>query len=64
MKNKKTEVLLKVIQRVYDKNPGMQKVIDGLMKEVFAEEGVSPEYVFFILLLSLCCHNGYSRKKI
>ena len=63
MKGKKTEVLLKVIQRVYDKNPGMQKVIDALMKEVCAEEGVSPEYVCFILLLSLCCHNGYSRKK-
>ena len=44
MKNKKTlEVLVKVIQRVYDKNPGMQKVIDALMKEVCAEEGVSPE---------------------
>ena len=44
MKDKKTlEVLLKVIQRVYDKNPGMQKVIDALMKEVCAEEGVSPE---------------------
>ena len=30
MKNrKKSEVLLEVIQRVYNKNPGMQEVIDA-----------------------------------
>ena len=50
---KKLEVLLKVIQRVYDKNPGIQEVIDPSMMEVCAEEGVFPEQVFFILLLSL-----------
>ena len=50
---KKLEVLLKVIQRVYDKNPGIQEVIGASMIEVCAEEGVFPEQVFVILLLSL-----------
>ena len=63
---KKLEVLLKVIQRVYDKNPGMQEAIDKSIIEVCAEEGVSTELVFFILLFLCCClyHSGYSRKKI
>ena len=43
----------------------MQEVVDASMIEVCAEEGVSPEQVFFILLF-ICCflyHNGYSGKK-
>ena len=31
----------------------MQEVLDAMMIEVYAEEGVSTEQVFFILLLSL-----------
>ena len=31
----------------------MQEVLDAMMIEVYVEEGVSPEQVFFILLLSL-----------
>ena len=50
---KKLEVLLKVIKRVNDKNPGMQEMIDASMIEVCVEEGVSPAQVFFILVLSL-----------
>ena len=50
---KKLEVLLKVIKRTYDKNPGTQEMIDASIIEVCAEEGVSPEQVFFVLLLSL-----------
>ena len=50
---KKLEVSLKVIKRIYDKNPGMQEMIDASMIEVCTEEGVSPERLFFILLLSL-----------
>ena len=50
---KKLEVSLKVIKRIYDKNPGMQEMIDASMIEVCTEEGVSPEQLFFILLLSL-----------
>ena len=54
MKNKKKlEVLLKVIQRIYDKNPGMQEMIGVSMKDVSADEAISPEQIFFILLLSL-----------
>ena len=50
---KKLEVLLKVIKRVYDENPGMQEMMDASMIEKCAEESVSPEQVFFILVLSL-----------
>ena len=50
---KKLVVLLKVIQSVYHKNSGMQEVIDASVIKVCAEEGVSPEQVFFILLFSL-----------
>ena len=52
---KKLEVLSKVIRRemLYDKNAGMQKMVDPSMIEVSAEEGVSLEQVHFILLLSL-----------
>ena len=36
--HKKLEVLLKVIQRGYDKNAGMQEVIDTSIIEVCAEK--------------------------
>lgn len=52
---KKLKVLLKVIQIVYDKNLGMQEVVDASMIEACPEEGVSPEQVFFILLFICCC---------
>ena len=42
--NKRVRVLLEVIQRIYDKNPEMQEVIDTLMIDVF--------YFDFSLLLS------------
>ena len=63
---KKLKVLLKIIQRTYDKNPEMQKVVDASMIEVCAEEGVSPEQLFFIVSFLCCClyHNDYSKKKI
>ena len=60
--NKGVKVLLKVIQRIYNKNPEIQEVIYASMIEVCAEEGISPEQVFFILFFLCCCH-GYSRKK-
>ena len=63
MKNqKKLEVLLKVIKRIYDKNLGMQEMIDASMKDVSADEGISRNRYFFC-----CCyryHNGYSGKKV
>ena len=49
---KKIEILLKAIERVYTKNPGMQTLIDELMIDICKEEGVSPEQVFFAFL---CC---------
>ena len=48
---KKVEVLLQVIKKIYDKNLGMQEVIDASMIEACAEEGVSPEQFFFFF----CC---------
>ena len=52
--SKKIETLLKIIERVYTKNPGMQKLIDQSMIDVCKEEGVSPEQVFFVFAF-LCC---------
>ena len=53
MKDKnKLEVLVKVIQRAYAKSPGMQEVTYPSVIELYAEEGVSPEQLFFIFLLS------------
>ena len=46
-------MLLKVIKRIYDKNPAIQEMIDASMIELYAEEDVSTEQVFFILLLFL-----------
>ena len=48
----KVEVLLKVIETVYTKNPGMQKLIDKSMMDICKEEGVSTEQVIFA---GLCC---------
>lgn len=57
MKDKKRfEILLKVIKKVYDENPELQKFIDTLIAEVWAEESVSPKQVCFyfaFLLVSL-----------
>ena len=49
---KRIEILLKIIARVYTKNPGIQKVIDKLVIDIWKEEGVSPQQVFFAFL---CC---------
>ena len=48
---KKLEVLIKVIKIIYDKNPGMQEMIDSLMIEVCTEEGASLEQVFFAVVV-------------
>ena len=45
---KKIETLLKVIERVYAKNPAMQKLIDESMIDIWKEKGESPEQVFFL----------------
>ena len=55
--NKRAKVLLKMIQRIDDKNSEIQEMVAVSMIEVFAEEEVSSEQVFsyfpFSLLLSL-----------
>lgn len=53
MKDKKRiEILLKAIERIYNKNTGIQKLMYKSMIDVCKEEGVSPKQVFPILLLS------------
>ena len=47
--NKKLEGLLKVIQKIYDKNPGMQGVISASMIEVCSQGGLSHEQVFLLI---------------
>ena len=52
---KQLKVLLKAMQIVYDKNLGMQEVVDASMIEACPEEGVSPEQGFFIFIFICCC---------
>ena len=49
----RTKVLFKLKKKVHDQNPGLKELIEALMVKVCAEEGVSPEQVFFILLFFL-----------
>ena len=49
---KKIDILLKVIERLYTKNHGMQKLIDESMIDICRKEGASPEQLFFVFL---CC---------
>ena len=54
MKDKKRiEVLFKVKKKVHDQTPGLKELKEALMVKVYAEEGVSAEQVFFILLFLL-----------
>ena len=58
---KKIEILLKVIERVYTKNPGMQNLIDESMIDIF--KGVSSEQVFFVFLCYWFYRYGLSKHK-
>ena len=49
---KRTEILLKVIERVCNKNPGMQTLVDESVMDICKDEGVSSKQVFFAFL---CC---------
>ena len=61
---KKIEILLKV-EKIYSKNPGMQKLIDESLIDVCKEEGVSHEQVFFCFdFLCFCLYrDGLSKHK-
>ena len=48
----KIEILLKVIARVYTKNPAMQKLKEESMIDVCEEEGASHEQVYFLHLFA------------
>ena len=64
MKDKrKVEILLKVIERVYNKNPDTEKLIDESMIHVCKEEGVSPEQVFFVFAFLYCWLYRYGLSK-
>ena len=65
MKNKNgSEVVLKVIKRLYQQHPDMRESIYSLMIDVCRKMNVSPDKVFFILLLFAVVYiiMGYSRK--
>ena len=47
------EVLLKVIQRIYDKSPEKQEMIDVSLTEVCAEGDISHKQDFFYFVFSL-----------
>lgn len=47
--NKTIEILLNVIEKIYDKNPEVPKLIDASIMEICAEEIVSPKRVFVLL---------------
>ena len=47
--NKTIEILLNVIEKIYDKNPEVPKLIDASIMEIGAEEIVSPKRVFVLL---------------
>ena len=53
-------ILLKVIKRIYDKNPEVQELIDASMIDVCTEETVLHEQVFSILF---CFSAVFIRKK-
>ena len=54
MKEKtKIEILVKVIEKFYTKNPGMQKLIEKSMIDICKEESVSSEQVFFLLFFAV-----------
>ena len=55
----KVEILLKVIERVYSKNPGMPKMTD-----MWKEEDVSPEQVFFAFLYYWHYRYGLPKHKL
>ena len=54
MKEKtKIEILVKVIEKFYTKNPEMQKLIEKSMIDICKEESVSSEQVFFLLFFAV-----------
>ena len=65
MKDKlKNEILLKVIEGVYTKTPGMQKLLDESMIDICKEEGVSPKQVYFFAFLCYWLYRyGLSKHK-
>ena len=49
----KIEILVKVIEKFYTKNPGMQKLIEKSMIDICKEESVLSEQVFFLLFFAV-----------
>ena len=63
MKDKKRiETLLKVIERVFIKNPHTQKLVDESVIDI-CKEGVSPEHVFFVFFVVGFIAMSYLNKK-
>ena len=54
----------KIIERVYTKNPEMQKLIDESVIDIFKEESVSSEQVFFAFLCCWLYRYGISKHRL
>ena len=61
---KRIEILLKVIERVYTKDPEMQKLMDVSVIDICKEENVSPEQLFFAFLCCWLNVMGYLKRKM
>ena len=48
---KQSEILLKEIERIYERYPDMQDRIHFVMVEVCREENISPKKVFLLLFI-------------
>ena len=51
--NKKIEMLLNVIEKIYYKNPEVPKLIGVSIMKICAEEIVSPKRVFILLFFAV-----------
>ena len=59
---KKTEILLKVTERFYTKNPGMQKLIDESMIDICKKKVCHPKSFFLLFFAVGFIVIGYLKK--
>ena len=60
---KGSEILVKVIKRIYEKHPNMQEFINYLMLNVCRKQDVSPENIFLLFCFFFIIM-GCSKKKL
>ena len=50
---KRSKILLKVIERIYEQHLDMRDIIDSLLVDVYKEENVSPEKDFLLVFIKI-----------